>query len=386
MSAAREEAALRSALVDLAADQPDQPWDRVSAVRRRHVRRRTVQATATAAATAVAIAVALVGVHAAGGRTAEPLHRSVPSWALPWPDHRNGSVPQRVLDGAVVAWRATGGDRHIVTPLPSPSTIVWYAGQTVADGRAVVAVFEAADGSGGRRLVTATASAADVLTAKRVNDLRAPLPWVVHDVPAPDPRTPPAALGAYARGGDTYDNWVVVLAEASATGLRWSAPGAPGGTAPVRDGLAVFDVGEVRGAVSVVLHDRESRQESGPRNPVLVGLPGNAASQAPQLEPAASPQLNGRRLVAGEGGQGPGAGMDFGLRHSRARLVLLGRCYGPGPTHVTLDDGPLALNVPCDDQQHEFSLGHLRPQPRGHTLFIDADPLTAWSITLARPS
>ncbi|HEU5035126.1 MAG TPA: hypothetical protein VFT62_10275 [Mycobacteriales bacterium] len=385
MTPVTDEGALRTALTDLAAaDQPDQPRDRLNAVRRRHLRRRAFQAGATAVVAAAAVVAGLLGTSAVGGRATEPLHRSAPGWALQWPDHRDGSVPQRVLDGAVTAWRAGGGDSHGVTPLPKPLAVVWYAGQTVASGRAVVAVFEADLGTS-RRLVTATALASDVLNRHRPGTLSAPRPWTVHDAPAPDPQAPPALVGAYVRDQQPFDNWALVLTRPGNPQLTWSASGAAGGTVPMHDGLAVFEVGQVRGPVSVALQDQRSAHGTGPAAPVRVGLRGNALSQAPQLAPVADLVLGGNRLVAGMGGQGRGAAADFGLRRSRARLVLIGRCYGPGEVHLVLDDGPFRANLPCDDRQHTVSTGRLRPQPRGHLLFVDAGPLTAWSVTVARP-
>src|SRR5450759_3475114 len=134
MALNHDELALRDALDDLVRDQPEAPAGRYGAVRRRVVRHRIRQTSAgvgvlAAAAALVAITVALP--HRLTGTPASS--RPVPSWALPWPDHRDGSVPRRVLDGAITAWRHELGPHGRVPG--KPAKVIWYVGQTAAGAR-----------------------------------------------------------------------------------------------------------------------------------------------------------------------------------------------------------------------------------------------------------
>jgi hypothetical protein len=90
-----DELALRTALHDLTAEQPEAPVDRLTGVRRRHRRRRGAQAMAAVASAAVIV----TGVVAtsSGGSTAErptpaTSHEPRAAWQLSWPDRGNGLV------------------------------------------------------------------------------------------------------------------------------------------------------------------------------------------------------------------------------------------------------------------------------------------------------
>src|SRR5947199_3067665 len=99
MAFTTEEQALRSALDEVTLGQPEAPVDRAGAVRRRHVRRRQLQSVAAMAAVAVVAAGAVVvGGGIGGANKTESLNRPVPSWSLPWDDHRDGSVPPKGVD------------------------------------------------------------------------------------------------------------------------------------------------------------------------------------------------------------------------------------------------------------------------------------------------
>jgi hypothetical protein len=98
-----DEVAARAAFADLSAGQPPFAAGRFAAVKHRAVLRRRRQLAGGALAVAAAVALAVSVSQLADGQRPQPPARSVPRWALSWPDHRNGSVPQQVLDRAVIA-------------------------------------------------------------------------------------------------------------------------------------------------------------------------------------------------------------------------------------------------------------------------------------------
>src|SRR4051812_15845811 len=219
MAFTTEEQALRSALDEVTVGQPEAPVDRAGAVRRRHVRRRQLQSVAAMAAVAVVAAGAVVvGGNVGGSRHTQELNRPVPSWALAWADHRDGSVPQQVLTGAVTRWTAQQLEN---APLPASqpvqmSPVVWYVGQRVPGTDQVLAVFEAtglhAGALGltkGTRLIVATAPWDDV----RLTDAKGSSAWTFVDTAAP-PHDYAGYIGGYLpvpRGDNGVHNFIWLL-------------------------------------------------------------------------------------------------------------------------------------------------------------------------------
>jgi len=373
-----DETMLREALHDLTFEQPAAPVDRVVGVRRRHVRRRTTQMGGVAAIVAI-VAIGAAFIRAPFGNDTEPAHRDVPSWALQWADHRDGSVDQSVLDGAVASWQRFERESR-------PSTVVWYVGQTAVHDSWVVAVFEAETRTG-RHLVAAQAQVGGADPGQSVIHQGEVGDWVIRDAPAPDPTRPPALVGLNLADvtAEGTSNWILVLSTPE-FGFHWQAPGSAGGVATMKDGLAVVDTGEVRGQVSVVFDTDVVR--NGPVSPIPVAFPGDDNSGAPTLEPATPVEAHGRQVFGRIGGQGTGA-LSFDSGSSRTRVTVLARCYGgPGrhleTLHLTVDNGPFAANVPCDDQQHEFAGPSLQPQADGHTVFFTGNAFTAFNIAVVK--
>lgn len=137
-----------------------------------------------------------------GGKagTQRPHVRNVPRWALGWPDHRNGSVPQQVLDRAVIAALYEGpglqlpdGGRGTVPAARASARsvsrqaqeypVMWYVGQTIDHGQDVVVMFEI-DGPNGRQLVVGQATTSQVLQDQPAWS-NASSPWALTEVPAP---------------------------------------------------------------------------------------------------------------------------------------------------------------------------------------------------------
>jgi len=111
---------------ELTLGQPQAPPDRYSMIRRRARRQRLTRAAATLGVAAAVAAVA-IGIATTSPSPVPPASkaRHVPGWALPWPDHRNGSVRQREASccrndadqaepkGVLHGFSATSGYSHV---------------------------------------------------------------------------------------------------------------------------------------------------------------------------------------------------------------------------------------------------------------------------------
>jgi hypothetical protein len=379
MALTSEEQALRQALNDIAIGQPDVPVDRISGVRRRHTRRRTLQVAGAAVAAVAVIAGALVArIDVFNGSQVTPAHRSVPSWALPWPDHRDGSVPQKVLDGAVKFWRVDSAHPTMPTQLQH---IVWYAGGLVADGKTVVAVFEI-DSGFGRRLVAGWATASEVMHGQRPVTGNGSA-WVLYDVPAP-PADYRGFVGLNVPGADNSSgfppNWVVLLSRPDTTrvfvsGQRWT---------PMKNGYAVIDTGQLTfGPLEVSAQLTNGEYIGG-----IVGVPGAPKSKVPQLA-AVAPLTYPGRIYAGLGGQGDSMYEDDSNHGQASQLYV--RCRGQGQVRIRLSDsaptpprGGYVVNRPCDDAQYAITIP---PSARTHRyLSVHASPYSAWDVAMVVPA
>jgi hypothetical protein len=390
-----DELAVRELFQDLTADQPPAPPWRYQQVRQRLVRHRWRQAAIWGAAAAVTGAAAAAGAvlpSVPGGGHVRP--RPVPAWAMPWPDHRNGSVPQQVLNGAVTAWENLGGiDTSTRLTVTGLRKVIWYVGQTAAAGQDVIVAFEA-DTRTGRYLVAGLATASDVMHGQpgwSSSDNSSP--WVLWDAPAPA-RRPGLAIGLNIPGPQPAagmpDNWIMVLAAPNVRTVTWTAPTSsgprPGGAVTGR-GLVIADTGQVTGRVLL------TGLISGHRNilgaPRYVAVPGNVAppgtqnSDVPQLAsppPLSPPPAYGP--MESEAGQGTTTNDDESLRDHvfQRRPALFARCYGPEPLRIYLGSR-LAGFIPCDNAQHELILGRA-----GRRLPVDlavkTSDLTAWRFDM----
>ena len=396
MDVVPDEAAVRQLFDDLTVGQPDAPPDRFGRIRRRVRRHRLTQAAGTLAVVAVAAVVAVSLGTSAGGAGPSTGQRSVPAWALPWPDHRNGSAPQGVLDSAVIAWRhfaALDGTPLSATPKAS---VIWYVGQTTANGQVVVVVFEEAS-STGRRLVAGWATASEVMHGQP-GWSQGSSPWVLYDVSAPKP-TPGLFIGLNVHGTSAQpsrnpDNWIVVLAAPQVQDLIWTAPG-PSSTAttgqgttssgsagigntPAVRGLAIADTGQITGRVKVIRLDVHRRNTLA--HPGYVGVPGSADSQTPQLaRPAAIPPRHGFRFISGVAGQGTTVN---GLSGDSGRLAIRARCFGPSDLRLTFGTGAHQVRlgmIRCDDTLHELiTQVRLRPGDTHAGVWVRASYLTSY--------
>src|SRR5262249_23623968 len=135
---------------------------------------------------------------------------------------RDDSVPQRVLAGAVTAWRHQAADENgVPMRLTAPVRGIWYVGQTVVHGPVVAGIFEA-NTAAGPRLVAGFASASQVMRGQPAWS-NGSSPWILYDVASPRPsRGLVIGLnihGRTSRRDRNPDNWIVLLAEPQVRGF-----------------------------------------------------------------------------------------------------------------------------------------------------------------------
>lgn len=383
-----DEQRLRQVLDDITANQPPAPPGRYDSIRRRAARRSRNLVAGPLALLAAAVAAAGIGLSVSAPLAASG-SRQVPGWALPWPDHRNGSVPQRVLDKAVLAWRH---EAALFFPLQGPGSsswhdtaptrVIWYVGQTVGGGQDVVAVFEVATPLG-NRLVTASADAASVMHGQPAwsGDTS---PWVIYQVPAPSPHQRTLAIGvnvSIATRSQSADNWIVELTGPAVHALVVLTIPLPDGediAAYGTAGLLVHDVGQVAGPVrvSAQLNPLGRRVRAG--GAVPVGLPGSPASEVPSLMSPA-PLTTPGGTATEYAGQGSVMNVLGRGAEVRARLVIA-RCYGPTPLRIAIN-GRAIGTIACDDAQHELRLPE---NPLVHDVSVSTSRLTSYRVGLGQ--
>jgi hypothetical protein len=395
-----DEPAVRAALADLTGEQPDVSPARLQSVRRRAVLRRRRQ-LAGVVASALAVAGLVIGVtRLPAVWHPQPQARHVPGWALPWPDHRNGSVPQSVLNNAVLAWHFQAGEVSPssvtavkdspaqITRYEKPYHVVWYVGQTIDHGQSVVVMFEAT-GPAGPQLVVGSADASQVMQGQPAESGSAS-PWELTAVTAPRPsgRGSVPAVSQYvpelSSPSNTVDNWIVVLTAPGVSTVRWYAPGnMRGRSAEKSDGLVIADAGQVTGDVVVC-----GNGPWGACGTVGTGFTGPAAVPAlAQSRPPTPPAAFGP--VLGWTGQGNETNEDASFTVSPGRYQVLATCYnavaiqpyapgGHGPLQVTIDGHAIGA-ITCDNMPHALTV----PRSVLRTplwVAMSSSNLTAWRV------
>lgn len=408
MTPVDDDLAIRAALSDLTGGQPPAPPGRFQSVRQRAIRHRQRRLVGGLMAAVAAAGLGLGLLQLPALQPQPSAVRPVPAWALPWPDHRNGSVPQSVLDRAVLAWRygypnlppdggsgkvpAAGTPAKQVARMANAFHVVWYVGQTIDQGQNVVVMFEVA-GRAGHALVVGQATSAEVMHNQPAWS-GATSPWVLTSVPAPNPDRPPAAIGEYVPGqpasspGQNPDNWMVVLMQPYVRRLTWLAATMSGDgmhSAATSDGLVVADTGQVTAPVRLTGMTTDHGNLLG--QPVTVGVPGDHSNSGltrgtgpgtPQLAaPPAFSEPAAFNMSAGLSGQGDGAMQISTFKTGPSRYVVLGVCYGPQPLKIHVDGHPLG-SMPCNSQQQQLAVPRSVLHGQDVTLIIFTSNLTSW--------
>jgi hypothetical protein len=389
-------------MADLTEDQPPVPPWRWPAIRRRAAtrRRRRIAAGAVAAVAAAAVAVSLATLPRAGGQP--PLARHVPGWALPWPDHRNGTVPKSVLDRAVLAWLyqypmglpdnggsgtfpAAGSSARRVAELAGTYPVVWYVGQTIDHGSEVVVTFEA-DLPTGPQLVVGQAPAASVMHNQPAWSNRGGSPWNLVVSKAPSPRKPPVAIGQYVTppAAAVGTNWVVLLTAPDVRSVAWFAATASGTRRPTvrtQDGLAVVDAGRLTSQVE--LTGMSTGRGFVPLRNVPIGIPGKPGATVPDLaSPPAISVPGSLASIEGWSAQGDQQDEDSSFALGRGQYAFLAVCYGPQRLRFTVN-GHAVGAVRCNDEQQQLTVP--RSALRRHSIMfgIQTSNLTSWQVDFA---
>ncbi len=407
MTPMTDDQVMRAALADLTSEQPPMPPGRFQSVRRRAARHRRHQLT-SAAVSALAVAGIAVGLARLPASLPQPPQgRHVPGWALPWPDYRNGSVPQSVLDNAVIAWgdpakyvqgsKAPSSPREIARLLASYH-VVWYAGQTVAHGQDVAVMFEATSPDTGPQLVVGVAGASEVMQGQPAWR-GSTSPWGLTAIAAP------ARSGAFGPDISEYvttlsasglgtDTWIVVLpAPGERLGL-WAAGRSAGAfdiTGVQSAGVFVAKAGQVQS--DVVLGFTGARAESAP-----VGI-GRHAAVVPLEAPPATVPPAAFHEISGLTGQGSEPSeSDLSVSATGGPYAVLGSCYnaaansydgarpapgGHGRLQIIVNGHPVG-SVRCDEQQHQLSIPRSALRPHGIMISAASSGLTSWRIAFGR--
>lgn len=373
---------LRGALAELSNAQPAAPTGRLDGVRRRHRNRARAQATVACLAVVAVVGGALGVVLSLRSTGASPAHRDVPSWALPWPDHDDGSLTNRQKDAAVRTWASA--DLAAASP-DMPADVVWYAAVTVHHQMAV-AIFEVTDQHGRHRLVSATNNTPN-FPARCGNGCS---DWAVYSAPAPPPSYN-GPIGVNVQAGvepapNQYaPNWIAVIAPPAATRLRVTTLAMPAAkvvtsVVPLHSGYAAVDTGQLYGGPVMVkpLAPPGTSFEAWP-----VGLPGNTQSQIPQL--AKVTVSHPGRLLSGFGGQETtSTNLGVSDKPRSGQLVLSFECRGSSVAQVRLFGGrPFVRQYPCDGREFHDKLPTLPAGRQWRSALIRAHE-AAWDLVLSR--
>jgi hypothetical protein len=268
-------------------------------------------------------------------------------------------------------------------PLPAPSKVIWYVGQTVAHSQVVAVIFEA-DSPAGPKLVVGRAVASKVMNGQPGFSWRTGRsPWVIYSVPAPPPSQSGLAVGlnvhgALAAPGQNPDDWIVELtAPAIQTFLmQVRHPTGESIAAHITVGLLIRDVGQITAPVRVSLQPGQLSGRVRFYGAEPVGLPGSLASEVPQLALPAPLTVAGSVLLS-VSGQGDITREFVGPPADR----IIARCYGPAPLTVKVSTEPWTFDtIPCDNGQHELSL-HGR-QRHVTWLYVNTSGLTSYRVAL----
>jgi hypothetical protein len=396
-----DDQAIREALADLANGQPPMPPGRLAAVRKRAIRHRRRRITVIASVLAVAgLVTGLVRLPAI--MNPGPLAR--PSWALQWPDLRNGSVPQSVLDDAVAGWLYTTGSETgspnwsaaVVADIVRQVHPVWYVGQTIDHGREIAVIFEVS-GPMGYRLVVGYTSASEVMPGHAAWTAST-IPWIMRSRPAPRPQgqgsVPEVSeyIPAESSSGNSVDNWIVVLTSPAMQRISWYGPAVASGSGAhsSSDGLVVANLGQLRADVML-------RIPGNPGESIPVGIPGAPDVPVLAAPPALTTPASFSPIVSFTA-QGNETDVDSSLAPSR-HAAFIADCYnaasndgvgatspgGTGPLRISVNGYALPA-VDCASGQQMLTVPRSHLKSHKLVIQITSSDLTAWQVAFGSVS
>lgn len=390
-----DDQAIREALADLTDGQPPVPPGRFAAVRKRAIRRRRRRITVVASVLAVAgLVTGLIRLPAI--MRPGPLAR--PSWALQWPDLRNGSVPQSVLDDAVAGWLymynagyETGSpdwSAAAVTNIVRLVHPVWYVGQTIDHGQEIAVMFEVS-GPTGHRLVVGYTSASEVMPGHAASSAST-IPWAMSSRPAPRPQGQGSVpeVSEYIPGesasGLSVDDWIMVMTSPAVERISWYGPTVASGAHSNSGRLVLANLGQLNGDVML-------RVPGNPGQDIPVGIPG--APDVPVLAPPALTAPASFHELQSSTGQGNATDVDSSFAPSRHAFAVIAICRNASPTQGVPapspgGTGPLRVSVnghalppvECSGGQQRLTVP--RSHLRSHNLVVQmrSSGLTAWQV------
>jgi hypothetical protein len=355
------EYAVREALQELTLDQPAAPVDRVVGVRRRHIRRRSMQGATTVVAAAAAVLGVLLGVGVlTGGSTTTPksLQQPARSWQLPWPDRSQA-------EGAAVKAQALG---FLGIRAPRLRDARWlYAGKLQT--RVSWAVLEATEGG--------VDGAHHLIALSSTNNGKT-------DAEAPSASTQQIGFGRYG------DRWVLILTAPGTDQVGMSDLSS--GTAQVLPTVDTTDGVTLDHLRLAPIHDALLVGSSDLTSTFVVRLPdsgGPGATRLPAWELellSHAPPVRGYRKLSGVAGATPstdGATIT-NYRHYSGPMIEVIRCAGQAPLTFSMAASGRTTSKRierCDGQSLTLHLGSLGHDGK-YTYTISGDPSGVYAVAV----
>ena len=361
-----DDTAVREMLHDLTLGQPTAPVDRLAGVRRRHVRRRSLQGATTVLTAAAAVLGLLLGVGVlTGNGTEKPKSLQQPppkSWQLPWPD-------RSLADGATVRAQALAYQRKIPYPV---SNVHWLFAGRLQTGT-TWAVFEADIGTPGHsHQLVAMSSPDNGRTWATSSDV------------------PPLASAKQIAFGRDGDKWLLILAAPSTpqVGLSVLTSGSAHELPNVdtSDGVVGYHLDQTPSYDTVVVGSPDLSSTFLARFPDSdnEGLP-------PRWESAPTPSMPGYRIIASASGAVGGTDGDTvkSFPHYYGPMLEIIRCAAQTPLTLSVTAAGRAESQQvgrCDGQNLTLHVGSLpRAGKYKFRYTLSGDPAGVYSMAFYVP-
>lgn len=303
-----EELAVREALQDMTLGQPAAPVDRMTGVRRRHVRRRTAQLVVAAAVVAL-VAAGSVFIRSPFSSDTEPANHGGASWMLPWPTRYGATDPTAAATtrAAAVSYynRFHGSAIHAVRTLyvgtPAGTNVQWV----VVEARHQLIALESPDDG---------------------------LSWTPYISPAPPADSPVIGFAGVSAGATDVLAIGAPHVDAAAVDHLYAGLGPPfGGWKQLHDGIVAVRFHQATLPGEVFVADTEWRH-------VLAAVFPEGTPKEGDLRPwqkALDTSSTGTRLLSFEAGEGGGDTMTIRVPRNGTITVSI-NCMGPAPVRLTI--------------------------------------------------